>query len=319
MVKRIRLILVAVTGILMAGCMTQFPYGGTSIQADGAVLEAQLVVPDGGRDVKPAVIFSGGSSPVDFRDYTPGFRETLIEEIFLSRDYAVLYVNKRGLGDSSGNWRWSSIEERAEDTLAAVEHLRTLPGIDHENIGLIGHSQGGWVVQLAGSMDEDLAFVVSLAGPTVSVREQDTHRIENEVRCEGGTEADIETATERLARKHERNISAGRWFPFFSLRYASNIYQYNPENAIRNLTQPTLLAFGELDYLVPPAENYERFDEIFGSGGSPAYVTLHTVANANHGFKVVESMCESYEDSLSKPYSDEFADYLGSWVDGLGL
>ena len=74
-----------------------------SVEADGAELEIELIVPAGGRAVKPAVIFAGGSSPVDFRDYEKDFRETLIEEVFLPRDIAVVYVNKRGLGGSTGN------------------------------------------------------------------------------------------------------------------------------------------------------------------------------------------------------------------------
>jgi len=309
----------ALAVMLTASCANPFMSGADFVNADGAKLEIELIVPEGGRAAKPAVIFAVGSNAADFRDYTPGFRETLIEDVFLPRDIVVVYVNKRGLGESSGNWRWSSIEQRAEDVITVADYLRTLEQIDPDAIGLIGHSQGGWVVQEAGSLDPDLAFIIALAGPTVSVREQDMQRAENELICEGRTEAEIEVALERLDQKHERNISVGRWFPFFSLRYASNIFQYDPRDAIAGLTQPTLFTFGERDYLVPPAQNYERFDEIFGSTGAPDNITLYTAGQANHSFHVVESMCVSYEDSLEEPYSTEITSYLGIWVDSLGL
>ena len=138
-------------------------------------LEAELVMPAGGEDVKGAVVFSVGSGGGNFRDYIPGFEERLIDSIYLPRDIAVFYFNKRGVGKSTGNWKWGSIEQQAEDTLAAVEYLRSLPEIDPDNIGLLGHSQGGWVVQLAGSLDPRIAHVVSLAGPAVTVLARISH------------------------------------------------------------------------------------------------------------------------------------------------
>lgn len=305
--------------VTVAGCANPLLSDAYLIDADGAQLDVEIVIPDGGREAKPAVIFAGGSSAVDFRDYEPGYRETFIEEVFLPRDIAVMYVNKRGLGDSSGNWRWSSIEERAEDLLAAMRHLQTLSQIDPNAIGLIGHSQGGWVAQEAGSRNEGVAFVVSLAGPTVSVVEQDTHRIQNWGRCDGQSEDEVSREVEKLHRKHGRNISVGKWFPFFSLRYASNIFQYDPRNAIAGLSQPTLLAFGAVDPLVPPAENYQRIYEIFESDSAPSHIDLFTVPSANHSFRMVDSMCVSYEAALDAPFSTEFVDYLGSWIDDLSL
>ena len=75
--------------------------------------------------------------------FTPGFTEQLIESLYLPRDMAILYFNKRGIGESTGNWKWGSIERRADDLLAAVEYLRAMPEIDPDAVGIIGHSQGG--------------------------------------------------------------------------------------------------------------------------------------------------------------------------------
>jgi len=301
-----------------ASCSNPFMSDADVIENGRAQLESELVMPEGGRELKPAVVFAVGSGTGHFRDYVEGFTETLLEGIFLPRDIAVLYINKRGVGDSSGNWRWGSIERQADDILAAVDYLRTAPGIDPDQIGVVGHSQGGWVVQLAGSLDERVAFVLSLAGPTVAVTEQDVHRVTNDLQCEGVTGEELERELDRLRRKHDRNISVGRWFPFFELRYASNIYQYDPRSAIANLTQPTLLAFGGLDNMVPPAPNLERLEDIFPAG-VPSYITTHVADATDHMFRITDTICFDYEGSIGNPYSEPFVAYVESWVDGLGI
>jgi dipeptidyl aminopeptidase/acylaminoacyl peptidase len=177
-----------------------------SIPSGNAEIEAELVIPEGGSDRKGAVIFSGGSGAGGFQNYVPGFNEELLESLFLPRDIAVLYINKRGVGESTGNWKWGSIERRTEDALAAAAYLRQLPEINPEGIGLAGHSQGGWVVMEAGGLDPDLAFIISLSGPTVTPREQDMARVGISLKCEGATEKKIRRVLNRLNRKHERRF-----------------------------------------------------------------------------------------------------------------
>jgi|APSaa5957512622_1039677.scaffolds.fasta_scaffold44280_1 uncharacterized protein len=311
-------LLVLVALLAFAGCANPFLSDDQFAWNEKVRLETRIVMSDNASGLQPAVIFAAGSSPVDFEDYTPGYRETFLAGVFHERGYAVTYYNKRGIGESTGNWKWSSIEERAEDLLSVVEYVRSQPGIDPERIGIVGHSQGGWVVQLAGSMDDSIAFVVSLAGPTVSVREQDSHGTESYFRCDGYSEEEIAEELEKLETQHERKIAIGSWFPFFQLRYSANIYVYDPREAISDLTQPTLLAYGESDPLVPVEPNLVRFREIFPSG-PPANFTWHVVSGGDHSFHVTNSPCVDYYEALEYPYSEDFVTFLGSWVDGLGI
>ena len=283
-------------------------------------LEAELVMPAGGANVKGAVVFSVGSGGGSFRDYVPGFEERLIDSIYLPRDIAVFYFNKRGVGKSTGNWKWGSIEQQAEDTLAAAEYLRSLPEIDPDNIGLIGHSQGGWVVQLAGSLDPRIAHVVSLAGPAVTVMEHDLRRTEIDSQYEGNSPEEVEREVARRARTLKRRIFIGSWFPFFELRLTRNLFQYDPRDAIKGLSQPALLAYGTLDYQAPSADSRQRMDEIFPNG-DPANITFRAEENLDHFFRITDSIFPVWftEDGewIEKPYSEEFREYLGSWLDAV--
>ncbi len=277
-------------------------------------LEAELVMPAAGADEKGAVVFSVGSRDANFRHYTPGFTETLLEGVFLPRDTAVLYFNKRGVGRSTGNWKWSSMESRADDVLAAVDYLRTLPDIDPDRIGLVGHSQGGWVVRLAGSRDQRIQYAISLAGPIVNVEEHDLKRVELGLRCEGLTEEDIAKEVEKRKRSLRRKITFGRIFPFFEFRLMRNILQYNPGPAIRALSQPTLLAFGGSDPMAPVDQNRLRFDDIF-SNAVPDHITWYVEPGTDHMFRLASSYCFDYSGNASPPYSESFVEFLGTWVD----
>ncbi|TFH05803.1 MAG: alpha/beta fold hydrolase [Spirochaetales bacterium] len=289
-----------------------------TVTSGRARLEAELVMPVGGADIKGAVVFVVGSGTGSFQDYIPGFEEQLIESIYLPRDMAVFYFNKRGVGESTGNWKWGSMERRADDALAAVEYLRTLPEIDPDGIGLIGHSQGGWIVQLAGSQDPRIAHVVSLAGPAVTVVEHDLRRVEIDLRCEGCAEADIARGVAKRARGLRVKIFVGSWFPFFEMRLTRNLFRYDPTDALKSLSQPTLLAYGTLDNMAPSADSRQRLDEIF-PGGDPANITFYAAESTDHFFRITESICPDFfsadDEWLNKPYSEDFRTYLGSWLD----
>ena len=146
------------------------------VDAGGTQLEAALFIPNGGDSKKPAVVFSPGSGDSLFSNYAPDFIETFVLEVFLPRDFAVLLVNKRGMGKSEGSYVRSSIEGRAEDLYASVQTLQNHPQINPDRVGLIGHSQGGYVVMHAAGEHPDVAFFVSLAGPVTTIYEQTVSR-----------------------------------------------------------------------------------------------------------------------------------------------
>ena len=74
------------------------------IQSGKVQLEADLLIPAGGNENKGAVIFIVGSGPVPYQAYF-GITQKYVQDVFLPRDTAVLYVNKRGVGKSEGNWK----------------------------------------------------------------------------------------------------------------------------------------------------------------------------------------------------------------------
>src|SRR5690606_27710011 len=76
----------------------------------------------------------------------------------------VLRIDDRGSGKTTGEAKNATSMDYADDVLIGIEYLKEHKGIDIENIGLVGHSEGGVIAPLAAIQSKDVAFIVSLAG-----------------------------------------------------------------------------------------------------------------------------------------------------------
>ncbi len=80
------------------------------------------------------------------------------------RGIAALRFNFRGVGGSEGSFG-DGVGER-EDATAALAHLRQLPEVDSDRVGIVGYSFGAAVALLAA--DERLQAVVAVSTPTIA-------------------------------------------------------------------------------------------------------------------------------------------------------
>jgi pimeloyl-ACP methyl ester carboxylesterase len=282
--------------------------------ADGTLLEADLFIPNGGAAQKPALIFTGGSGDALYQNYANGLVETYVVDLFISRDFAVLLVNKRGMGQSEGNYTKNSIEGRADDIYAAVNFIQSHPNIDPENVGVIGHSQGGWVVAQAAGEHPDIAFFISLAGPTMTMRE---NALDNEYHYQRCLGTEGEAMDEALAKRNEKidlSIKIGNLTDFGFFGFDARSMEYDPRTSLQKVQSPGLYILAEHDALVTPAKNIERMNEIF-DGNVPEHLSMVTIAGGTHSYRVVSDPCEQVTD---QPFAEELDDVLNNWLTEIG-
>jgi pimeloyl-ACP methyl ester carboxylesterase len=92
-----------------------------------------------------------------------------IAEWLSSSGLAVLRYDKRGTGQSSGDFDTSGISELKEDAIAALGFLRSHTLLDSSRICLIGHSEGGIIASLVAETDSRLKAIALLATPSDSL------------------------------------------------------------------------------------------------------------------------------------------------------
>jgi len=139
--------------------------------ASGVQIGGTLTIPARGVS-HPAVVLISGSGAQDRDETIAGHKPFLVLADHLTRHgFAVLRTDDRGVGASEGNVLSSSLDDLADDVRGALAFLRTVAEIDPRRIGLLGHSEGGFVAPMVASGDTGVRFVIMLAGPAVPGRE----------------------------------------------------------------------------------------------------------------------------------------------------
>ena len=109
--------------------------------------------------------------------------------------FAVLRYDPLGVGQSTGERGFESLDGRTEEAMAALHYLQSRPDIRPDRIGLWGASQGAWVITMAAAaFSEDVAFLIAVSGSGVSVAEQQAYSTQAQSRAVGLPEQDVARA-----------------------------------------------------------------------------------------------------------------------------
>jgi pimeloyl-ACP methyl ester carboxylesterase len=140
-----------------------------TIPALGFNLSGTITTPPqvAGRLRHPAIVLVAGSGAVD-RDETvagiPIF--TQLAGALAEKGFVVLRYDKRAVGQSGGRSERATLNDYADDLLAAVKWLRKRDDVDDNRMTVAGHSEGGAVAMIAAKKEEDdIDALVLIAAP----------------------------------------------------------------------------------------------------------------------------------------------------------
>ncbi len=226
-------------------------------------------------------------------------------DFFARHGVAALIYDKRGVGQSSGNHERATFDDLAGDVLAAVEALKGRSDIKASQIGLFGISQGGWLAPLAASRTDNVAYLILNAGPSVSVREQELHRVEYSLRADEFSEEEIQkalaytdlvfTAAYGDADKLElfakaEDVKCRSWADYVNVVGSDadlngwRLIRYDPSSVLKKTTIPLLALFAEYDVLVPPQENVDRLRGCLTEAGNTDF-TICVIPGVGHNME----------------------------------
>jgi dienelactone hydrolase len=278
--------------------------------ASGNLLLAGTLILPAGKPRYPAVFLFHGSGRQG--------RDLSTARWFAERGLAALTYDKRGVGESTGDFRSGPFMDLCDDGLAAVEYLKSRKEVDSKRIGVWGLSQGGWLGPLAASRSTDISFVIAVSGPGVSPGEQMLVYYANELRDRGMPEVDVREADAlrrdvwnylftgngyEKARRELAEAHAKRWFRevnsqqdrlFEPLQKPSELdhiqrfkreMTYDPLPALRALRVPALFLFGAEDRLIPVEKSASIIHDVLTQSGHPDF-TIQVFDHDDHGMRV---------------------------------
>jgi uncharacterized protein len=146
-----------------------FPYHVEDLEydnpANGIHYAGTLTYPDSGGPF-PAAILITGSGPEDRDETIFGHKPfAVIADYLTRRGYAVLRVDDRQTGKSTGDLSKATTLDFSKDVETSFQELRKRKDIDQKRMGLIGHSEGGLIASILASENNGIDFIILLAGP----------------------------------------------------------------------------------------------------------------------------------------------------------
>jgi uncharacterized protein len=331
-----------------------FPYSAEDVtyenRAGGVKLAGTLTVPRGEGPV-PAVILITGSGAQDRDETILGHKPFLVlADDFTRRGVAVLRVDDRGVGGSTGSVRSSTSDDFAGDVLAGVAFLKGRKEIDPKKIGLIGHSEGGIIAPIAAARSKDVAFIVLMAGTGLPATEILRAQGQLILKANGASESQLKLqrdAQKRLidiiAQEKDEKVAQAKLAAAIkdilaampeSERKAlgeaggglseAAVNQFNnawfrsylardPRSTLRTVQCPVLAINGEKDLQVPAKENLAEIDKAIKAGGNCNVKTVE-LPGLNHLFQPCKTGSPSEYASIETTIAPEALKTMGDWV-----
>jgi pimeloyl-ACP methyl ester carboxylesterase len=312
-------------------------------------LAGTLTLPKG-KGPFPAALLITGSGPQNRDEEVFGHRPFLVLADHLTRrGLAVLRVDDRGVGGSTGDTMQSTTADFAEDVLVGVEYLKGRKEIDPKRIGLIGHSEGGMIGPLAASRSKDVAFVVMLGGMgltgeqilyvqggliTKAVGADDRtlarqRRIQELIFRALKQEKDDAAAEKRFNQLWDEEMAklpegekkdtakltkeVRRQFKLVNNPWTRYFLTHDPRPALREVTCPVLALFGEKDLQVPPRENLPEVARALAEGTCRDY-TVAQLPGLNHLFQTCKTGSLLEYSSIQETMAPVALETISAWI-----
>lgn len=157
------------------------PSGSSAIReaevqfSNGAVrLSGTLILPST-RPPYPAIVMLHGSGAEG------RWANRFLANRFAQAGVAALIFDKRGVGQSSGDWQSAGFEDLAADAASGVALLRARTDIRARRIGVFGHSQGATILPLVAEASGGVAFLIASAASAVATDSAERFSLRNAV------------------------------------------------------------------------------------------------------------------------------------------
>ena len=297
----------------------------------------------------PAVVFITGSGLQDRDETIFGHKPfRAIATTLAQAGIASIRCDDRGFGKSTGNGKLATTFDFLEDAKAHVAWLRSRPEIDPKQIGVVGHSEGGLIgLLMSQAPDTAVNFAVLLAPPGISGGEilvgqsadmftkmkvepiQLAFTLEKHRQLIDAVVANADEATLTLAMRAlvdaqldcvakpkppeatiESTVKQG--LAQVSSPWMRTFIALDPAPAIRHISVPMLILFGERDVQVSPARNLPPYQD--GILACPLKPVIVIVPKANHLFQPARTGMPDEYAAIKVEIDPEVLKKISDWV-----
>ncbi len=318
-------------------------------------LAGTLTIPEGDGPF-PAIVLVTGSGPQD-RDESLAplaaikpFR--LIADDLTRKGMAVLRYDDRGTAKSTGDFATATTADFAKDASAAINFLLTRKEINPDQVGLLGHSEGGVVAAMLGATNKHLAFIIAMAGPAVSGEDVIIQQNKRVSEAENASADAIKTQLEFLPKlfaaiqakdseairqlAHDAALAQAKLMPedqqkklgdletyanqqadAVAATYNSDWWRlflsYNPGDDWAKTTIPVLAIYGTFDVQVDSDQNAPAFEAAMKKAANTDY-QVTVIPKANHLMQAATTGSPSEYGTIKQEFTPDFLTTITDWL-----
>jgi uncharacterized protein len=328
-----------------------FPYDEIEVSYENAVGKAKFVGTltrprEPGR--YPAVLLITGSGSQNRDEELFGHKPfLLLADDLTRRGLAVLRVDDRGVGGSTGDVTNATTEDFVTDVMAGIAFLRSRSDVDGDRIGLLGHSEGANIAVEIAAKSELVSFIVLLGTTTVpgdqllfkqaelisrGSRATDAAIKQNRDLQEGLFSA-VKTSSDRATAEANVDKFLGEWkrnlppltaisMSDATLKAEANkvmspwfrrFLQHDPQHDLALVRCPILALFGERDLQVAPSQNRPPLEAALKTSGNRDH-EIHVFPSLNHLFQTSTTGLPSEYATIEETISPDALAVIGDWI-----
>lgn len=296
-------------------------------------LEGSLTTPKGD-DTYPAVLFIGGSGPLDRNGNGPNgkYETNLYKELahFISKlGFITLRYDKRGTGKSDGKMLHTGLWDLVEDAQAAYLYLKSHPSVDKNKIIVIGHSEGT-IIGTALAERQPVNGLLFVSGGVSNLEEflrEQRLLSYKELKESKGLKGILmrklvneDKSEKKIKRQMNKIITSNKdvfrvqFFFKQPAKWFREHYSYNTREGLKKVTCPILIIQGDKDPLVNNETLKELPNLVNGSN------TTFLIKDMEHGLRIqkepksILNLKKLFKDTVNRPLHEDALSIMSKWL-----
>ncbi len=322
-----------------------------SNKEQGFSLGGTFTIPEGDGPFSTVVLVTGSGAQNRDEELFGHKPFKVIADHLTREGIAVLRYDDRGVASSGGNLAGTTSADYAADARSAIEFLMGRKDVDTANIGIIGHSEGGMIAFLLAAEYDDIAFIISLAGPGVDGKTILLEQSDHINRLSGVDESILKDNRNVMSKVYDLIISneshetwAEQTLEFTTAYYSGNgigeyseaeieqakqnllrsipesVYawmryfiRFDPSSYLGSINCPVLALNGERDSQVMATKNINAIREKLLASGNQN-VTAMVLPGLNHLFQNSETGLPAEYNIIEETFDPQTLVIITDWI-----
>jgi pimeloyl-ACP methyl ester carboxylesterase len=271
----------------------------------------------------PGVVLIPGSGQVDRNENSKklsinAFRE--IANYLLGEGIASLRYDKRGVGESEGDFWKAGFYDNVSDAFSALNFLKSQDGIQSDKVFLLGHSEGALISTRLAGTGADVAGAILLAGAAQSGEDILLWQGEQVTKGMKGfnkwlidhLHIDVQKAQHKQLEKIKN--STKDWYRVqliakLNARWMREFLSYDPTEDLSKIRVPVLAITGTKDIQVNP-DDLGRMAQLVKSD-----FEWHKVENLTHILRIElgQPTLSTYKEQIRHPIDERILQIISDW------